>query len=109
MAESLPTNEHVHEALSEPQSASLHAALRDVLRTCDADRLARHLGLRSATAAEALRANEAALDHLTLRLAEGCDGLSADEAAASAKALFAGTNLGQAGLADADLGDAGDA
>ncbi|MEO0384975.1 MAG: hypothetical protein AAF234_15615 [Pseudomonadota bacterium] len=104
MAERLPTNEHVREALSEPQSALLHAALRDVLRTCDADRLARHLGLRSAAAAKALRANEAALDHLTMRLAEGCDGLSANEAAASAKALFTGTNLGQAGL-----GGAGDA
>lgn len=109
MAESLPTNERVHEPLSERQSASLHATLRDVLRTCDADRLARHLGLRSASAAEALRANEAALDHLTLRLAEGCDGLSANEAASSAKALFTGTNLGQAGLGDEGLGSAGDA
>lgn len=108
MAESLPTNERVHEPLSEPPSP-LQAALRDVLRTCDADRLARHLGLRSASAAEALRANEAALDHLTLRLAEGCDGLSANEAASSAKALFTGTNLGQAGLGDEGLGSAGDA
>ncbi|MEQ8656630.1 MAG: hypothetical protein RIC24_04880 [Hyphomicrobiales bacterium] len=97
MAESLPTNERVHEPQSELQSAPLHAALREVLRLCDADRLARHLGLRSAAAAESLRANEAALDHLTLRLAEGCDGLSADEAASSTKALFKGTNLGTAG------------
>lgn len=108
MAESLPTNEHVHRSLAEPLS-SLHTALRDVLRTCDADRLARHLGLRSAIAAKALRANEAALDHLTMRLAEGCEGLSANEAASNAQAFFARRDMASASTGDAGLGDAGDA
>lgn len=67
---------------------ALTDALREVLRTCDADRLARHLGLRSAASADRLRANRAALSHLTTRLAEGCEGLDPQEAAASARALL---------------------
>jgi hypothetical protein len=73
---------------TDDRSARLRAALSDVLRSCDGDRLARHLGLRSAAAAEALRANEAALDHLVLRVAEGCDGLQAADAAALARTLL---------------------
>ncbi len=73
---------------TDDRSARLKAALSDVVRGCDGDRLARHLGLRSAADAEALRANEAALDHLVLRLAEGCDGLHASDAAAHARTLF---------------------
>lgn len=73
---------------TDDRSARLTAALGDALRSCDGDRLARHLGLRSAAAAEALRANEAALDHLVLRLAEGCDGLQAADAAALARTLL---------------------
>lgn len=92
---SAPTND---------KAASKIALLRDVLRFCDADRLARQLGLRSAAAADALRSNEAALDHLAMRFAEGCDDLSAEEAASSAHRLLRtgeehATILGEAGHA----------
>lgn len=91
-------------ARSEENAVSSQDALRDVLRLCEADRLARQLGLRSAAAANALRANEAALDHLAKRFAEGADGLSVDEAAHAARLL-----LGTSDQAKPALGGGGDA
>lgn len=67
---------------------AVEAAVREVLSTCDPDRLARRLGLRSAAAASALRANEAALCHLTTRLADGCEGLAPEDAKALTASLF---------------------
>ena len=67
---------------------SVESVVREVLRTCDANMLARRLGLRNAEAASALRANEAALSHLTIRLADECQGLDPDKARALAMALF---------------------
>ncbi len=48
--------------------SDLAQGLGQILRAADPDRLARHLGLRSAAAAEALRSNPAALKRLTANL-----------------------------------------
>ena len=65
----------------EAEATQTHAAvLRDLLAASDPDRLARHLGLRSAAAAERLIGQDAACRRLAERMAEGCNGLTVDEA-----------------------------
>lgn len=68
--------------------AQLHSQLCAILRTCDADRLARHLGLRSAAAADALRGNAAALERLARNLGDQAPSGDAALTLAAAHTLF---------------------
>ena len=69
-------------------NVALYAALAEVLRTADKDRLARHLGLVSAQAAEELVSHPSALFRLCERLAEGCGTMDHDVAVDAAAQLF---------------------
>ena len=69
-------------------NVALYAALAEVLRTSDRDRLARHLGLASAEAAAELVSHPAALFRLCERLAEGCGTLDPEVAVDAAAQLF---------------------
>ncbi|MBV6659256.1 MAG: hypothetical protein KI785_15945 [Devosiaceae bacterium] len=69
-------------------TVALYAALAEVLRTSDKDRLARHLGLVSADAAENLISHPDALFRLCERLAEGCGTMDHAVAIDAAAQLF---------------------
>ncbi|MEM6381130.1 MAG: hypothetical protein AAF739_00515 [Pseudomonadota bacterium] len=75
-------------SLSKTSNVALYAALAEVLRTADKDRLARHLGLVSAGAAEALISHPTALFRLCERLAEGCGTMDHEVAVDAAAQLF---------------------
>ena len=66
----------------------LHALALERLEACPADRLARLLGLRTARAAETLRAHDPARRHLAYRLGEGCADLPPIEADRLLRALL---------------------
>lgn len=73
---------------------ALDAAMADVLRTCDQDKLARHLGFAHASQAAKLLDHRAALNRLAQRLGDGCADLPLDEAVDVTRVM-----LGHAGAA----------
>ncbi len=82
MGDSTPPTDARNEPIAE--------ALRAVIASCDAEILARQLGLGSAAAAQMLRDDPSALTHLSARMADGCVGLSADEATSLARQILGG-------------------
>lgn len=71
----------------------MDAAMADVLRSCDRDKLARHLGLAHASQAEKLIEHPAALKRLSQRLGDGCADLPLDEAVDVTRSVLGGVGV----------------
>ncbi|MEM1289410.1 MAG: hypothetical protein AAGH60_13735 [Pseudomonadota bacterium] len=71
-----------------------------MLRDGDKDRVARHLGLTSALAAQTLVSHPQALFRLSERLAEGTGTMPTEAAIEAAKNLFQQSNTSKAGVRD---------
>lgn len=72
---------------------ALDAAMADVLRSCDKDKLARHLGLPHDSQAENLIGHPAALTRLAQRLGDGCADLSLAEAIDVTRAMLGDADI----------------
>lgn len=73
---------------ADPTREALDTAMADVLRLCDKDKLARHLGLPDDSHAQALIDHPAALNRLARRLGDGCTDLPVSEAVDVARAIL---------------------
>lgn len=72
---------------------ALDAAMADVLRSCNKDKLARYLGLSHDSQAENLIDHPAALSRLAQRLGDGCEDMPLAEAVGVTRAMLGDADI----------------